>query len=219
MVSILVSAKDKLQELTIPCIQSIHRTVKVPYQLVGIDDGSADPTFRYFRQNCHTALRTRGIGCGASRNLGLQYAGGDHILFLDNDILLDRPGWLHILVQECSRGLVGIIGPLLLDEPQKRMLPRSADGLIDVQDVAGACFMFPRSTFDMLGMLDPAFSRRGEDTDYCFRANLAGLRVSITPRVLLNHQGAGTYNWRKESGQLKAFRKKYRGLEHVLSIP
>ena len=219
MVSILVSAKNKLHGLTVPCVQGIHRTVKIPYEIIGIDDGSTDETYAFMKANCHKALKLKGVGCGASRNAALPYAAGDYIMFLDNDITLDRPGWLSDMVMDSKKGNIGVIGPVLSDEAHKGSLPRSADGLIDVSCVAGACLMFPRSTFDKLGMLDMKFSRRGEDTDYCFRAKLSGLRVVITPRVYLKHKGGGTYDWRKETGQLKAFRKKYKNVQHLLPIP
>lgn len=219
MVSILISAKGKLEELTRPCIERVHATVRIPYEIIGIDDGSKDNTFAYMRQRCHKAIQTKGIGCGASRNLGLLYATGDHIMFLDNDVFVNRPGWLRTLVTEGAKANVGIIGPVLSNEYLRGTYPRSADGLIDVDNVAGACFMFPRSTFNRLGMLDKQFSRRGEDTDYCFRAKLAGLRVCITPRLLIEHVGAQTYSWRKELGQLRRFREKYRNYVGVLSVP
>lgn len=220
MVTIMMSAKGKLQELTIPCIKGIHATVKVPYELMGIDDGSRDGTYEYMQRNCHKAIRLNGVGVGTTRNVGLRYAAGDHIMFLDNDIVLDRPGWLGAMVAQFDKSNVGVIGPLLSNETWWRSkFPRSADGLVDVSAVAGACFLFPRSTFDRLGMLDPRFSRRGEDTDYCFRAKLAGLRVVVTPEVLIEHKSHGTYDWRKEKGQLRTFRQKYKHLTHVFPVP
>ena len=219
MVSILVNGRDGLESLTAPCIHSILSTARVPYEIIGLDDGSKDATYEFFLKNCHKAIRTGGIGCGAARNIGLQHAEGDHIMFLDNDIVLDRPGWLSILLAECGKPNVGIIGPFLTNERSKWALPRSRDGLIDVDETAGACLLFPRSTFDKLGMIDPAFSRRGDDTDYCFRAKLAGLRVCITPRLLIYHKGGGTYDWTKETGQLRAFRWKYRNVRHILAVP
>ncbi len=219
MVSILVNGKNCLETLTAPCIESIRSATRVPYEIIGIDDGSKDGTYEFFLENCHKAIRLKGIGCGAARNVGLLQAAGDHIMFLDNDIILDRPGWLNLLLAESRKANVGIIGPLLTNEQIKGSLPRSADGLIDVDELAGACLMFPRSTFEQLGMIDPGFSRRGDDTDYCFRARLAGLRVCITPRLLIYHKGGGTYDWRKEAGQLRAFRHKYRNVRHILAVP
>ena len=136
MVSILVSAKDGLETLTAPCIRSLIQTTGVPYELIGIDDGSRDGTYQFFLENCHKAIRLSGVGCGASRNVGLLHAAGDHIMFLDNDIILDRPGWLGVLLAECGKRNVGIIGPVLTNEREKASLPRSRDGLIDVDETA-----------------------------------------------------------------------------------
>lgn len=209
MVSIILTAKGKLRELTIPCIQSIRATVTVQYEIIGLDDGSRDGTYEYMRGACNKSIRLGGGGVGAARNVGLMKATGDHILFVDNDILTQKRGWLGAMLED-SQNNVGIIGPLLSNEPGKWELVRSADGLIDVPDVSGACMLFPRSTFARLGMLDPAFSRRAEDTDYCFRAKLSGLRVVITPRVFLVHAGGATYNGNEETEQLRKFWHKYR---------
>jgi GT2 family glycosyltransferase len=219
MISIIVGGKNSLEALTVPCISGIHKTVTVPFELIGVDDGSSDGTYGYMRRTCHKALRLNGIGCGAMRNKALPHAVGDYIMFLDNDTRPDKPGWVRQMIADCERGNVGIIGPVLSDEQHKNGLARSADGLIDTAMVAGACLMFPRSTFAKLGMLDPKFSRRGEDSDYCLRAILSGLRVVITPQVFLYHRGAGTYDWRKEKRQLESFRRKYRNVAHILPIP
>ncbi len=219
MLSILVTAKNHLSDLTIPCIDSIHRFVTIPYEVIGIDDGSSRSTYAYMANRCHKAIRTPGVGPGRARNAGMKRAAGDHILFLDNDVLLERPGQLSGLLAECRKSKAGIIGPVLSNEPARALLTPSADGLIDVSEIAGACFMFPRSTLETLGSLDPAFSMRGEDTDYCFRAILEGLRVCITPRIHVFHKGGGTYNWRTQKKTLKAFRKKYKNMAHILPIP
>ena len=212
MVSIVLSAKGKLRELTIPCIQSIRGTVTVPHEIIGLDDGSKAGTYEYMRGSCNKAIRLSGsgIGVGAARNVGLSKAAGDHILFVDNDILTRQAGWLGAMLEDSQKHNVGVIGPLLSNEPYKWKLARSDDGLIDVRDVSGACMLFPRSTFERLGMLDPVFSRRAEDTDYCYRAKLSGLRVVITTRVFVNHRGGATYNGNEETEQLRKFWYKYR---------
>ncbi len=216
MVSIILSAKGKLRELTIPCIQSIRATVTTPYEIIGLDDGSKDGTYEYMRGACNKAIRLSRIGVGAARNIGLRMATGDHILFVDNDISPRQTGWLGAMLEDSQNYNVGVMGTFLSNEPFKWELARSADGLIDVPDVSGACMLFPRSTFARLGMLDPLFSRRAEDTDYCYRAKLSGLRVVITPRVFVNHRGGATYNGNEETEQLRKFWYKYRNHMHLV---
>ncbi len=218
MVSIIVCAKNKLKDLTIPCIQRIHATVKVPFELIGVDDGSRDGTLDFMRTACHKSLRTAGKGPGPARNAGMMCAAGDHIMFLDNDVMLHQPGWLGVLLSESSKVNVGIAGPVLSNERIAGDYPAAADGLIDVPCISGACFLFPRSTFNRLGMLDPEFARRGEDTDYCFRAKLSGLRVVITPKLHIRHLNHGTFDWTKEHGQLRKFREKYKHFTHMFPV-
>jgi glycosyltransferase involved in cell wall biosynthesis len=217
MISVILTTKGHLQDLTIPCVRSIKRTVGVPYELIGVDDGSVDNTIYYLNRVCHKAIYVPGLGPGNARNFGLREASGDYILFLDNDILCNTPGWLRFLVEECKRSRAGIISPIVENTVQAPGV--SVDGIADVQHLPGATMLFPRSTFDTLGYLDPLLSYRGEDTDYCFRAILAGLRVCRTDRLVMSHKGGGSFNWRAHSKPLKHLRKKYRRYRKTLEIP
>jgi len=213
--TIIVPAKDHLEDLTKPCIESIHAKTIMPYTLIGVDDGSRDQTFPYMRNNCHLAIRTDGIGPGNARNLALQQQSSDYIVFLDNDIICPCVGWLKILINECNRARAGIISPIVPNTFMDHNI-LSIDGFIDVSQLPGDTMLFTWNVFRHLGYLDKHLSFRGEDTDYCYRAKLAGFRVCHTPRLTMIHKGGGTYQWSKYEKPLRYLQKKYRGKMHLV---
>jgi N-acetylglucosaminyl-diphospho-decaprenol L-rhamnosyltransferase len=75
----------------------------------------------------------------------------------------------------------------------RRNLPgREARGSLDVDWLAGSCFMTPREVFERLGGLDETFFLYWEDADYCRRVAAAGGRRTYLPSVAIRHPGGGS---------------------------
>lgn len=219
--SIIICAVNHLQDLTIPCIRSVIQNTGQPYELILIDDGSQDGTYEYFKSISRKAYRNQSSkGATRSRNIGLRASEGDYICFLDNDVIVP-PGWLKVLIQESRKARVGIIGPILTNEKQRYNLPRSSDGLCEVACVAGACMLIKREVFNSLGYLDERLVNFAEDTDYCYRANLAGYRVVNTPKLTVYHRHFGT---RKDLSRIhmresqKIFLEKWKAYRYVFPV-
>jgi len=160
------------------------RNTRAPYELILVDDGSIDNSYLYFRTITSKAIRSRiNRGVPFSRNLGLAVADGDLIVFIDNDVVV-HPGWLSKLITESQNANVGIIGYIPTDESYKLQYPRSADGLIDVYEIAGACLGVTREAFDRTGFFDKNLRFVNDDTDYCFRTYLNGFRVTLIPELI-----------------------------------
>ena len=62
----------------------------------------------------------------------------------------------------------------------------------DVLWVSGACLMIRSSVWKSLGGLDDRFFAHMEEIDLCWRANLAGISVSVVPQSVVYHLGGGT---------------------------
>lgn len=79
-----------------------------------------------------------------------------------------------------------------------RVLGRTAkdegqyDSPCDVQWVSGACLMTRASLWRSLGGLDDRFFAHMEELDYCWRARLAGWKVTVVPDSVVYHIGGGT---------------------------
>ena len=62
----------------------------------------------------------------------------------------------------------------------------------DVFWVSGACLMIRSEVFHALGGLDERFFAHMEEIDLCWRAQLAGYRVTVVPSSVVYHIGGGS---------------------------
>lgn len=82
------------------CIETIqHQTMKTEYELIFIDDGSKDKTLEIIKKHAEADSRIRFIsqenrGVSVARNLGIESARGEWIVFVDVDDEID-PGYLE----------------------------------------------------------------------------------------------------------------------------
>lgn len=219
--SVIVIAHDRLEDLTIPCVETLAAHTLAPHELICVDDGSSDGTLDYFRGVADVALRLRRrSGPAPARNAGMRAATGDNVVFLDNDSFMPA-GWLGALVAEMGKYRIGIVAGIPSDELWRLSVPRSLDGLIDANNVGTGCMGVTRSVFDRLGYLDTGRGLCGSDTDYCYRAWLAGFRVANTPRVVYRHLGGGTrkrMNQERIDRDRARFWQKWGHLKHLFPI-
>ncbi|KKN15022.1 hypothetical protein LCGC14_0990240 [marine sediment metagenome] len=190
--SVIVCAYNHLNDLTIPCIESIRSNTFYPYELILIDDGSTDGSIRYFQTISRKAIRvSRRSGVAKARNAGMEAAAGDPLVFLDND-MLPPPEWLTILVEEVHKAGVGIVSGIPSNEIDRLNGKLSPDGLLEYPHVGGGCTAITRRCFDAVGYFDESLINNGEDTDFCYRARERGFRIANTPRLIVQHKGGGT---------------------------
>lgn len=80
--------KSQLQQ----CLASIRRTVRIPYEIIVVDDGSPqgeEPAYELSNEDGIRMLRSKEHrSMGHALCMGLQEADGDVILFLHADIML-----------------------------------------------------------------------------------------------------------------------------------
>jgi ADP-heptose:LPS heptosyltransferase/GT2 family glycosyltransferase len=144
-------------------------------------------------------------------NIGARAAKGDYLLFLNDDIEVLDPLWLHGLVEHAQRPEIGVVGPQLLYPDGRvqhagvflarhaarhafRFYPRDEPGPFglaltqrDVISVTGACMLMRRAVFDELGGFDEKHAVVNNDLDFNLRVRRAGRGVVFTPAVSLVH--------------------------------
>ena len=144
-------------------------------------------------------------------NLGVKEARGEFYVFLNDDMEVIDPTWLHVLLEHAQRPEVGVVGPLLvypegkvqhagmvLMEAGGKHVFRFAEaddpgpfGLIQTQRnmiaVTGACMMVSRTAYEKIGGFDEAHAVINNDMDFCLRCWQNGMRVVYTPHTRLIH--------------------------------
>ncbi len=95
-VSLIICTKDREVVLR-QTLETVFQQTQLPNEIIIVDDGALDreqitDLVEQHKIPCHY-LRKAVPGLAASRNVGVQHAQGDLVLFLDDDVLLD-PGYL-----------------------------------------------------------------------------------------------------------------------------
>jgi GT2 family glycosyltransferase len=215
-VSIVIPFRDQLGLLR-GCLRSLRLGTHRDFEVVLVDNGSAQPaTRRYLERTRRAVVRCPGaFNFSRLCNEGARRAGGEFLLFLNNDVEVLRPDWLQRLLGVARRPDVGIVGATLLYPDRTiqhaglfprpdgqwvhgyRGLPADAAGDQDelrcvrtVPAVTGACLLIGRVFFWSLGGFDERLPTTYNDIDLCCRARARGRLVAVTPHATLLHYEA-----------------------------
>lgn len=167
-------------------------------------------------------------------NLGAAAAGGDFLIFLNDDIEVVSADWIDVLLGFAEREDVGVVGPLLLypnrtvqhaglfltrNNIARHAFRYNAEndpgyfGLAltdrNVIGVTGACLMTRRAVFERLGGFDEAHSVINNDLDYCLRSWEAGLRNVYTAQAKLMHHELASRGSLSEAYGADAFERRW----------
>jgi GT2 family glycosyltransferase len=221
LVSVVLLMHDKAG-YTRRCLQGLRATSYRPLELILVDNGSRDSTpalldeFQgHFEREGIGVLRIRfdkNLGAVAGRNQALNRVSGQHMVFLDNDVVPRTRSWIRRLRDYLlAHDDVGAVGPKMVYPTRPHLIQCagcdvSPSGRVwfrgrgeppdapdfgaerDCQALISACWMMPTSAVRVVGHLDEGFSPvQFEDIDYCYRLREAGYRVVYLPAVEMYH--------------------------------
>lgn len=206
MISLVIPVFNQL-EYTGRCLESLFRNTPEPYELLVVDNASADGTADFLAglrppavcRRFHVIRNESNLGVAKGWNQGLGAAAGDPVGFLNNDIVL-TPGWLSgvlSFLRDTPQG--GIAGPHVTDgalppgyDDWARHYTAENAARVD-EGFHGCCFFVTRALIAAVGGFDEGYAMGGwEDVDYGHRARLAGFRTLITHRSVVHHFGSRT---------------------------
>ena len=219
LTSIIMLTFNQL-EYTKICLESIARHTPELHELILVDNGSTDGTIEYLKgyavQNSHIKLifNENNRGFAAGNNQGIQQAGGDYILLLNNDVVVTE-GWLERLISHLEQSPdIGMVGPMSnsvsgpqivqdvpygssLDNMQTYARGFTAGNLGKTTEhmrLVGFCILMKKEVVDVIGGLDENYgSGNFEDDDLCLRSFIAGYKNIIANDVFIHHYGSMTF--------------------------
>ncbi|MGO8737835.1 glycosyltransferase family 9 protein [Rhodoblastus sp.] len=196
-------------------IESIRKTTEYKnYEIICIDN-IKDETSEWkpwLRENADKVVELlEPFNWSRFNNVGAQAAEGEYLLFLNDDVEVLDPYWLHALSEHAERDEVGVVGPQLLypdfriqhagmflaDSDARHLFRFLGEGepgpfgLARVQRntiaVTGACMLTRRNVFEQIGGFNEKHSVVNNDLDFCLRAGRAGKLVVYTPHTRIIH--------------------------------
>jgi GT2 family glycosyltransferase len=197
------------------CLTSIQQYTLSPFEVVVVDNGSADRSADMVRKDfpqTHLIANNGNLGFSKANNQGLRYAaaqGANYFLILNNDVFISQGDWLARMVGSMEADLaVGMVGCKLVfpdgriqhaggsvavsgarhigeGEVDKRQYDKAQ--LVDY--VTGAALLTKKEVIAKIGLLDEGFTPLYcEDTDWCLRAAFCGYKTLYTPNPTLVHK-------------------------------
>ncbi len=159
----------------------------------------------------------KNLGYAGANNAGATAARGENLLLLNSDVLPEAPGWLSKMYKaidyKTDDYLLGArllydddtiqhngmryeqasrFDGLWLNRHPGKGLPRSlfsSDQQAEPRTaVTGACMLVSAKNYRLLGGLETAYILGDfEDSDFCLKAQRAGIKVAIAPAATLYH--------------------------------
>ncbi|HSR40964.1 MAG TPA: glycosyltransferase, partial [Longimicrobiales bacterium] len=220
---------------TLPdCLEGLEELDYPDYEVIVVDDGSADPSSRIARNFDVRLIRTENRGLSRARNTGIDAATGEVVAFLDADARPD-PDWLtHLALGFGLSDYVGMGGPnvppdgidwvasCVADAPGGPVHVLRTD--VEAEHVPGCNMAFRRWALKEIGGFDPRFRVAGDDVDLCWRIHERGWRIGFSPGAMVWHHprdSVAAY-WRQQVGYGRAeaqleskWPEKYNAVGHV----
>ncbi|MCL2763725.1 MAG: glycosyltransferase family 2 protein [Treponema sp.] len=219
LISIIIPNKDNASMLQ-NCIFSILEKTTYPnYEIIIVENNSSeDSTFALYKElsrNINIRIITwKGKGFNFSEicNFGVQQSNGQHIIFLNNDVLIISPYWIEEMLMYDQRDDVGAVGAKLY---YLNGSIQHAGVVLGLGDIAGhvfhgashdtvgymgklqivqnmsvvtaACMMIKKKVFNDVEQFSTEFPNSFNDVDLCLKIRKAGLLIVWTPYAEAYH--------------------------------
>jgi GT2 family glycosyltransferase len=201
-------------------------------EIVVVDNGSRDDSRAWLAANwprARVVALPENVGVTRALNECLRAATGEYVFLLNNDIELAPTCLEELAGALAALPQAAVAVPKLLEFHRRQVIDGAGDvytwggeahrrgkgefdhGQYDVPAVVfsacGGAALYRRSVVEEVGGFDERFFANGEDTDWSFRAQLAGHPCHYVPSAVAYHVGSATlgaalsdfglyHNWR-----------------------
>lgn len=219
LISVIIPNKDHTDDLDI-CLKSLYEKSSYKnFEVIIVENNSTEKeTFEYYETltqkhgNIKIVTWEGNFNYSAINNFGVNYAKGEFILLLNNDVEIINGSCLEEMLMFAQRKDVGAVGAKLYysdDTVQHagvilglggtaghahKHFGRNHPGYMARASIAqnltactAACLMMRRDVFDEVGGLDESFEVAFNDVDLCMKIRKKGYLVVFTPYAELYH--------------------------------
>jgi glycosyltransferase involved in cell wall biosynthesis len=224
LVSIIIPTRNGVRLLR-QCIDSLTKKTTYPkFEIIVIDNQSDDPDAKQYlaslraKNIANVVTYDKPFNFSAINNFAVQYAKGEVLCLMNNDIEVITDNWLEEMVSHALRSEIGVVGAMLYypnDTIQHAGVlvgmggvaghfysrcPRGESGYMErarvVQNlsaVTAACLVVQKNIYIETGGMDEVnLTVAFNDIDFCLRVLELGYRNLWTPFAELYHHESAT---------------------------
>lgn len=174
----------------IPCVKSILEKEDIsPRQIIVVDDGAKEEAYRKLPIGIQWVQGIKPFVFARNCNLGINEAGENDIILLNDDAVLKTPKGFSSLTEVTKSSGYGVVSAVTNASGNVNQTFKTHLGLKDEPKVlCFICVCIPRATINAVGLLDERFTAYGfDDNDYCKRTLDAGLKLGIYDGCFVDH--------------------------------
>jgi len=188
------------RDSTSATLESIRCHSDASYELIVVDNGSTDGSKEMLQEMKRRGIVKevisceRNLGYAGGNNMGLRYAKGDILLFVNSDTIVS-PYWLSKFRHRFSYPATGAVGPVSnnvgpVNFPQRvRYQNQKAGRVIELRRISGFCVAISRKCLDKVGTWDERFFPGFyDDDDMSIRISRAGFKLICDGDIFVHHR-------------------------------
>ena len=221
------------------CIHSIHKTEKVNFEIILVDNASTDKSYKKYTQkfpDVNLIENSKNLGYCEGNNVGIRATKGEFVVVLNPDTIVN-PNWLHELLNAYKKNGEGIYQPKILATTDHDMLLSSGqfiqlfgfgysrgkgethiEGSNNIEKIgyaSGTCIFTSKKIIEKLNLFDPFLFAYHDDLDLCWRASMLGINSFYVPSSVIFHPIEGySFKWSKFKFYLMERNRQYCLLTH-----
>lgn len=207
------------KEMLGDCLYSLETQTYDAMDIVVVDDGSTDGTAEFvhlYFPKVRVIRQDKNRGFCAAVNAGVRVSATEYLILLNNDMTVHSK-FVAWLVHAADTSDAALFAPLVLfredltyiycagDRQLANGRPESIgfrsfeSGFQEPEEIFGVsagAALYRREVFDTIGLFDEKFHAYFEDSDFNFRARLAGFKTKFVRAALAYHVGSASLEGR-----------------------
>ena len=221
------------------CLHSIHKTEKVNFEIILVDNASTDKSYKEYTQkfpDVNLIENSKNLGYCEGNNVGIRATKGEFVVVLNPDTIVN-PTWLHELLHAYKKNGEGIYQPKILATTDHDMLlsygqfiqlfgfgysrgkgETHIEGSNNIEKIgyaSGTCIFTSKKIIEKLNLFDPFLFAYHDDLDLCWRASMLGINSFYVPSSVIFHPIEGySFKWSKFKFYLMERNRQYCLLTH-----
>jgi len=205
------------RDLLKDCLTSLLKQTFKDFEIILVDNGSADKSIDYTKENFPEVKIIRldkNYGFAKAINKGAKASNAKYVVFLNNDTEVDK-NWLKNLIN-CAenhreaisvnskilnfydRKIIDGVGILINEVGQARSIGWDEKDLGQFEKqqyifgATGGASLFRRQEFTAVGGFDENYFMYCEEVDFAFRAQFLGFKFIYCPKAVVYHKHKAT---------------------------